>query len=92
MEKHILKASPDIAFLSQWGQDLLDLLPSEGHYILNKVRAGSGGTTLYLESDFPCIIASPRSNVLESKHLQYPNTHLFKSKPTKEVLPSTKVN
>lgn len=83
MEKHILKASPDIAFLSQWGQDLLDLLPSEGHYILNKVRAGSGGTTLYLESDFPCIIASPRSNVLESKHLQYPNTHLFKSKTDK---------
>lgn len=83
MEKHILKASPDITFLSQWGQDLLDQLPSEGHYILNKVRAGSGGTTLYLESDFPCIIASPRSNVLESKHLQYPNTHLFKSKTDK---------
>ena len=83
MDKHILKASPAHAFLSEWGQDLLDLLPSEGHFILNKVRAGSGGTTLYLEADFPCIIASPRSNVLESKHLQYPNTHLFKSKTDK---------
>lgn len=80
MDKTILKVPVAHTYLSEWGQELLDLLPSTGHYILNKVRPGSGGTTLYLESNDPCIIVSPRCNVLESKHRQFPGTHLFKSK------------
>ena len=80
MDKTILEVPVAHVYLSEWGQDLLDLLPSTGRYILNKVRPGSGGTTLYLESKDPCIIVSPRCNVLESKHLQFPRTHLFKSK------------
>lgn len=66
-------------FLSQW-TDLLNKLPQQGKYILNKVNAGCGGTTLFLSSDKPCILVSPRSNVLYSKADQFPNAHLFRKK------------
>lgn len=66
-------------FLSDW-HDLLNILPQQGKYILNKVNTGCGGTTLFLESPRPCILVSPRSNVLYSKSEQFPNAHLFRTK------------
>ncbi len=68
-----------IMFLSQW-QELLNILPNQGKYILNKVNTGCGGTTLFLESNRPTILVSPRSNVLYSKSAQFPNAHLFRKK------------
>ncbi len=65
--------------LSQWS-DLLNILPQQGKYILNKVNTGCGGTTLFLECDRPTILVSPRSNVLYSKSAQFPNAHLFRRK------------
>ena len=66
-------------YLSDW-HELLDILPQEGKYILNKVNTGCGGTTLFLSSQQPCIHVSPRSNVLYSKAEQFPNAHLFRRK------------
>lgn len=66
-------------YLSQW-QDLLNMLPQQGKYILNKVNTGCGGTTLFLQSPQPTILVSPRSNVLYSKSAQFPNAHLFRKK------------
>lgn len=66
-------------YLSQW-QDLLNMLPQQGKYILNKVNTGCGGTTLLLQSPYPTILVSPRSNVLYSKSAQFPNAHLFRKK------------
>ena len=66
-------------FLSDW-HDLLNILPQQGKYILNKVNTGCGGTTLFLESPRPCIMVSPRSNVLYSKSGQFPKAHLFRTK------------
>lgn len=66
-------------YLSQW-QDLLNILPQQGKYILNKVNTGCGGTTLFLQSAQPTILVSPRSNVLYSKSAQFPNAHLFRKK------------
>ena len=66
-------------YLSQWN-DLLNILPQQGKYILNKVNTGCGGTTLFLQSPQPTILVSPRSNVLYSKSAQFPNAHLFRKK------------
>ena len=66
-------------YLSQW-KELLNLLPDTGKYILNKEKTGCGGTTTFLDSDMPCILVSPRSNMLYSKSGQYPNAHLFRTK------------
>ena len=66
-------------YLSDW-QDLLNILPHHGKYIMNKVNTGCGGTTLFLGSPRPCIMVSPRNNVLYSKSAQFPNAHLFRRK------------
>lgn len=66
-------------FLSEWNE-LLNLLPQKGKYILNKVNTGCGGTTLFLKSSQPTILVSPRSNVLYSKAGQFPNAYLFRQK------------
>lgn len=65
-------------YLSDW-HELLNILPQQGKYILNKVNTGCGGTTLFLESPQPCILVSPRSNVLYSKARQFPKAHLFRN-------------
>lgn len=74
-------------YLSQW-QDLLNILPQQGKYILNKVNTGCGGTTLFLQSPYPTILVSPRSNVLYSKAAQFPNAHLFRKKTDTSTSPS----
>lgn len=58
-----------ITYLSQWPQ-LLDYLPSTGKFILNKELTGCGGTTLFLESELPLILVSPRSSMLFNKSEQ----------------------
>ena len=73
-------------YLSQW-QDLLNILPQQGKIILNKVNTGCGGTTLFLQSPYPTILVSPRSNVLYSKAAQFPNAHLFRTKTDTSTSP-----
>ena len=66
--------------------ELLNMIPSSGWYILNKGLCGCGGTTLFLESEENVILASPRSNMLLSKHNQYPHsTHLFRESKKESI-------
>ena len=74
-------------YLSEW-QELLDILPQQGKFILNKVNTGCGGTTLFLGSPHPTILVSPRSNVLYSKSAQFPDTHLFRRKTDTSISPA----
>ena len=71
-------------FMSDW-KELQDYLPVEGWYILNKTVCGCGGTTTFLESDDDLILVSPRTNMLRSKHKQFPGTHLFREKKSERL-------
>lgn len=71
-----------LLYLSQW-PELLNYLPSTGKFILNKERTGCGGTTLFLQSDLPTILVSPRNSMLYNKgdqKLDFPNFHLFRKR------------
>ena len=61
------------------GEDntLLDKLPLNGKFILNKTVTGCGGTSLFLNSDIPVVIISPRLHALKDKHEQHPDSFLF---------------
>ena len=74
-----LTVPQNIQYLSQW-RELLNHLPEKGNFILNKVRTGCGGTTLFLEADIPLILVSPRTQMLYSKAFQpqFSNVHLFR--------------
>ena len=52
-------------------------LPLDGKFILNKTVTGCGGTSLFLDSNFPVVIISPRLQVLKEKHRQYPDSFHF---------------
>ena len=70
---------PDgVRYMSEYNE-LMSYLPVKGWYVLNKTLCGCGGTTVFLESDRDVILVSPRTNMLKSKHKQYPKTtHLFR--------------
>lgn len=61
------------------GEDntLLGKLPLNGKFILNKTVTGCGGTSLFLNSDIPVVIISPRLHALKDKHEQHPDSFLF---------------
>lgn len=64
---------------------LMDILPQQGKYILNKQLTGCGGTTLFLHSQKPLVLVSPRTNILISKSKQTPGSHLFRDKKSADV-------
>jgi hypothetical protein len=66
-------------------KELQDILPVKGWYILNKTVCGCGGTTTFLESNDDLILISPRTNMLRSKHKQFPGTHLFREKKNDKI-------
>ena len=61
------------------GEDnsLLSKLPLNGKFILNKTVTGCGGTSLFLNSNIPVVIISPRLHALKDKHEQHPDSFLF---------------
>ena len=87
MKKAEIQIPKQYLYLSDYSE-LLGKLPQTGKYIINKVRTGCGGTTLFLKSPDPTIIVSPRFNVLVSKRKQFPNSFLYgenqKMKPEKK--------
>ena len=76
MKKVEIQIPKQYLYLSDYSE-LLGKLPQTGKYIINKVRTGCGGTTLFLKSPDPTIIVSPRFNVLVSKRKQFPNSFLY---------------
>ncbi len=61
------------------GEDnsLLSKLPINDKFILNKTVMGCGGTSLFLNSDIPVVIISPRLHALKDKFKQHPGCFLF---------------
>ena len=90
MKKIEIPIPPSIRYLSEW-PDLLNQIPGN-KVIINKRKTGCGGTTLFLESSQPLILVSPRVNLLYSKHLQYPETHLFRQKDDSRSAAALKKN
>lgn len=90
MKKTEIPVPTSIRYLSEW-PDLLNLIPGS-KIIINKRKTGCGGTTLFLKSDLPLILVSPRVNLLYSKHLQFPNTHLFRQKDDSRTVDTLKKN
>lgn len=64
-------------YMSDDDRLLNGMLPLDSKFILNKTVTGCGGTSLFLNSDLPIVIVSPRIQVLKEKHLQYPDCFLF---------------
>ena len=64
-------------YMSDYAGLLNGILPLDRKFILNKTVTGCGGTSLFLNSDFPIVIISPRVQVLKEKHIQHPDTFLF---------------
>ena len=64
-------------YMSDYESLLNGELPLDGKFILNKTVTGCGGTSLFLDSNFPVVIISPRLQVLKEKHRQYPDSFHF---------------
>ena len=64
-------------YMSDYENLLNGELPLDGKFILNKTITGCGGTSLFLNSNFPVVIISPRLQVLKEKHRQYPDSFHF---------------
>lgn len=64
-------------YMSDYAGLLNGILPLDRKFILNKTVTGCGGTSLFLNSDFPIVIISPRVQVLKEKHCQHPDSFLF---------------
>ena len=64
-------------YMSDDSRLLNGILPLNGKFILNKTVTGCGGTSLFLNSDLPTVIISPRIQVLKEKHRQYPYSFFF---------------
>ena len=52
-------------YMSDYDKLLDGILPLDRKFILNKTVTGCGGTSLFLNSDFPVVIISPRLQVLK---------------------------
>ena len=64
-------------YMSDYNQLINGILPVNGKFILNKTLTGCGGTSLFLNSNLPVVIISPRIQVLKDKHNQHSDTFLF---------------
>lgn len=64
-------------YMSDYYQLINGILPVNGKFILNKTLTGCGGTSLFLNSNLPIVIISPRIQVLKDKHSQHSDTFLF---------------
>lgn len=84
MEIIDIKIPSGVRYMSDYPQ-LTSILPQHGKYILNKKLTGCGGTSLFLHSNIPLVLISPRKNILISKNKQTPGTHLFRDKNSSDV-------
>ena len=84
METIDIKIPKGIRYMSDY-LELMDKLPQQGKYILNKQLTGCGGTTLFLNSQKPLVLVSPRTNILISKNKQTQDGHLFRDKKSSDI-------
>jgi len=78
MNETIITVPKGVRYISEWnnnfpeGQRLIDQLPMEGHYIMNKSITGCGYTEYCITNDEPTILCSPRLVLLKNKEDQHP--------------------
>ena len=70
---------------------LLDKLPRNGKFILNKTVTGCGGTSLFLNSNIPIVLISPRLHALKDKFEQHPGCFLFHAPYTNKAKRATEI-
>ena len=76
MKKYVIKVPKEIRFISDWdkledGKRLIDQVPSDQSYIMNKTITGCGYTEYWLTNNYPVILCSPRLVLLENKEEQH---------------------
>ncbi len=74
---HTINMPKGCRYMSDYDALLNGILPVNGKFILNKTVTGCGGTSMFLNSDLPVVIISPRLQVLKEKHNQHSDTFLF---------------
>lgn len=74
-----IKMPEDVRYMSEAQNLIFSRTPLFGKYILDKTLTGCGGTELFLNSDRPLVLISPRSGMLYNKSQQHPECHLFRS-------------
>ena len=70
---------------------LLNKLPRNGKFILNKTVTGCGGTSLFLNSNIPIVLISPRLHALKDKFEQHPGCFLFHAPYTNKAKRATEI-
>lgn len=80
-DKRYINVPENIRYISDW-IDIINILPRNQHYILNKIVTGCGFTEYFLNNEIPIILCSPRKILLENKHEQ----HKTKGRPTYLVI------
>ncbi len=77
MDRHVIIVPKGVRYISEWnnnfpeGQRLIDQLPKDGHYIMNKSITGCGYTEYCITGPEPVILCSPRLVLLKNKEDQH---------------------
>lgn len=75
MKENEIKMPQGCRFMGQYKDQLLNtILPLDKKFIINKSIPGCGGTSMFLDSEIPIVLISPRVRVLVEKHEQYKNS------------------
>ena len=75
MNENKIKMPQGCRFMGQYKDQLLNtILPLDKKFIINKSIPGCGGTSMFLDSEIPIVLISPRVRVLIEKHEQYKNS------------------
>lgn len=87
MKMYKINMPQGFRYMGEYKNQLLNtILPLGKKFIINKTVPGCGGTSMFLDSDIPIVLISPRIRVLVEKHEQYKNskmpTFLFHSEYT----------
>lgn len=77
MNKRKLNVPDGVRYLGQW-EDFGAQLPSDCHFIFNKLLTGVGATQYYLTNNAPVVLCSPRCALLESKRKKHPGVWYYR--------------
>ena len=77
MKMYKINMPQEFRYMGEYKDQLLNtILPLGKKFIINKTVPGCGGTSMFLDSDIPIVLISPRIRVLVEKHEQYKNSKM----------------
>ena len=69
MKMYKINMPQEFRYMGEYKDQLLNtILPLGKKFIINKTVPGCGGTSMFLDSDIPIVLISPRIRVLVEKH------------------------